>query len=103
PGSRPCRRRAPFDALLHLPGGEHRCQRGAYHDVADDGELFKLAVGRHRDNRPAITEATPPETCWIAAPITLNDPRLAISGTEVDIAWNGMIREKIPTNSTTLT
>ena len=40
----------PLDALLHLPRGEHRRQRGAHHDVADDGELFELAVGRHRDD-----------------------------------------------------
>ena len=49
-GSRPCRRRAPLDALLHLPRGEHRRQRSAHHDIADDWELLNLAVGRHRDD-----------------------------------------------------
>src|ERR1700716_3792985 len=45
--SRLCRRRAPLDALLHLPRREHRDHRGAHHDIADDGEVFKLAAGRH--------------------------------------------------------
>jgi hypothetical protein len=48
--SRLCRRRAPLEALFHLPRGEHRRQRGADHDVADDGEVLELAVGRQRDD-----------------------------------------------------
>ncbi len=39
----------------------------------------------------------------MAAPSALYEPRLVISGTEVDSAWNGIIREKIARNSTTLT
>jgi len=49
-GSWPCRRRALLDAPLYPPRGEYRRHRGAHHDVADEGEVFELSVGRHRDD-----------------------------------------------------
>ncbi len=52
---------------------------------------------------PATSDATPPDTCWIDALIALNAPRLVGSGTWLASAWNGIMREKMPTNITTLT
>ena len=35
--------------------------------------------------------------------MALNEPRCVGSGTEVTSAWNGIMREKMPMNITTLT
>ena len=52
---------------------------------------------------PAITDAIPPDNCWIDALIAVNAPRCAIVGMPATMAWNGITREKMPTNITAFT
>ena len=51
---------------------------------------------------PATSDAIPPASCEIDALIALNEPRCVCAGTCDISAWNGIMREKMPMNSTTL-
>ena len=85
---------------IHQDQGNHRrCND----DVSQPVEVQDGAVGALRDKNIGYRRGdVPPANCCSDELMALKAPRLVTSGIAVISAWDGIMREKMPTNSSTL-